>query len=117
MIAALETSHPSLVVTKKVVTTQGDKILDKPLPEIGGSILFRNSRVNCSLALSTHFKDLPVESLDGGMHPRPNRSAGCADFRGRNMRIVQPGLFTICLHKSFLQADLPGPDGLDLAAL
>ena len=36
---------------------------------------------------------------------------------GRDMCIAQPGFFTIGLHIGFLQADLPSPNGLNLAAL
>ena len=36
VIAALQKIHPDLDCEEKVITTQGDKILDKPLPEIGG---------------------------------------------------------------------------------
>jgi hydroxymethylbilane synthase len=40
VIRALQELHPDLECEEKVITTQGDKILDKPLPEIGGKGLF-----------------------------------------------------------------------------
>ena len=41
MIVALRAAHPRLECEEKVITTQGDKILDKPLPEIGGGNTLR----------------------------------------------------------------------------
>ena len=35
----------------------------------------------------------------------------------RDVGIHQPGFLSIDLHVSFFQADLPGPDGLDLTAM
>ena len=40
VIGALKNLHSGLECEEKVITTQGDKILDKPLPEIGGKGLF-----------------------------------------------------------------------------
>ena len=40
VISALQAAHPGLECEERVITTQGDKILDKPLPEIGGKGLF-----------------------------------------------------------------------------
>ena len=70
VMAALRAAHPGLVCEEMVITTQGDKILDKPLPEIGGKGLFTqelesallSGKVNCAVH---SLKDLPVESPDG----------------------------------------------------
>ena len=36
VISALKNLHPGLEGEERIITTQGDRILDKPLPEIGG---------------------------------------------------------------------------------
>lgn len=67
VIAALQKIHPELTCEEKVITTQGDIILDKPLPEIGGKGLFTqelesellNGNVHCAVH---SLKDLPVEN-------------------------------------------------------
>ena len=68
--AALQKIHPDLVCEEKVITTQGDKILDKPLPEIGGKGLFTQELESELLSGTVHcavhsLKDLPVENLAG----------------------------------------------------
>lgn len=70
VISALQNTHPSLVCEEKVITTQGDKILDLPLPEIGGKGLFTQELENELLSGAVHcavhsLKDLPVENPDG----------------------------------------------------
>ncbi|HMD80407.1 MAG TPA: hypothetical protein VKE92_03805, partial [Anaerolineales bacterium] len=40
VIAALQRIHPDLTCEEKVISTRGDKILDMPLPQIGGKGLF-----------------------------------------------------------------------------
>ncbi len=70
VINALQNIHPDLECEEKVITTQGDKILDKPLPEIGGKGLFTqeleselfNGDVHCAVH---SLKDLPVENPVG----------------------------------------------------
>lgn len=70
VMRALQSAHPGLVCQEKVITTQGDRILDKPLPEIGGKGLFTqelesellNSAVHCAVH---SLKDLPVENPPG----------------------------------------------------
>jgi hydroxymethylbilane synthase len=67
---ALKSIHPGLVCEEKVITTQGDKILDKPLPEIGGKGLFTQELESELLSGAVHcavhsLKDLPVENPDG----------------------------------------------------
>jgi hydroxymethylbilane synthase len=70
VIRALQRLHPHLECEEKIITTQGDKILDKPLPEIGGKGLFTqelesellNGHVHCAVH---SLKDLPVENPAG----------------------------------------------------
>ena len=67
VISALQEAHPGLVCDEKVITTQGDKILDKPLPEIGGKGLFTQELESELLSGEVHctvhsLKDLPVEN-------------------------------------------------------
>jgi hydroxymethylbilane synthase len=64
---ALQNIHRDLICEEKIIATQGDKILDKPLPEIGGKGLFTqeleeellNGEVHCAVH---SLKDLPVEN-------------------------------------------------------
>ena len=70
VINALKKLHPGLECEEKVITTQGDKILDKPLPEIGGKGLFTQELEMELLSGAVHcavhsLKDLPVESPAG----------------------------------------------------
>jgi hydroxymethylbilane synthase len=70
VINALQGIYPELVCEEKVITTQGDKILDKPLPEIGGKGLFTQELENELLSGAVHcavhsLKDLPVASSPG----------------------------------------------------
>lgn len=70
VIRALQQAHPGLECTTKIITTQGDRVLDKALPEIGGKGLFTqelesellSGQVDCAVH---SLKDLPVESPDG----------------------------------------------------
>jgi len=64
---ALQQIHPDLECEEKIITTQGDKILDKPLPEIGGKGLFTQELESELLGGSVHcavhsLKDLPIEN-------------------------------------------------------
>jgi len=70
VISALQAAHPGLVCEEKVITTQGDKVLDKPLPEIGGKGLFTQELESELLSGAVHcavhsLKDLPVENPAG----------------------------------------------------
>jgi len=70
VIHALQNIHPDLVCEEKIITTQGDKILDKPLPEIGGKGVFTQELETELLSGAVHcavhsLKDLPVENPDG----------------------------------------------------
>src|SRR5581483_3876764 len=70
VIRALQKIHPHLECEEKIITTQGDKILDKPLPEIGGKGLFTQELESELLSGAVHcavhsLKDLPVENPAG----------------------------------------------------
>ncbi len=70
VINELKKIHPNLNCEEKVITTQGDKILDKPLPEIGGKGLFTQELESELLSGAVHcavhsLKDLPVENPAG----------------------------------------------------
>jgi len=70
VIHALQNIHPNLECDEKVITTQGDKNLDKPLPEIGGKGLFtqelESELLNGDVHCAVHsLKDLPVENPAG----------------------------------------------------
>ena len=70
VINALKNIHLDLECEEKVITTQGDKILDKPLPEIGGKGLFTQELESELLSGAVHcavhsLKDLPVENPTG----------------------------------------------------
>ena len=70
IINALQQIHPDLECEEKIITTQGDKILDKPLPEIGGKGLFTQELESELLGGSVHcavhsLKDLPIENPAG----------------------------------------------------
>ena len=70
VINALQNIHRDLICEEKIITTQGDKILDKPLPEIGGKGLFTQELERELLSGALHcavhsLKDLPVENPAG----------------------------------------------------
>ena len=70
VISALQEAYPGLICEEKVITTQGDKVLDRPLPEIGGKGLFTQELENELLSGVVHcavhsLKDLPVENPAG----------------------------------------------------
>ena len=70
VISALQKIHKDLICEEKIITTQGDKILDKPLPEIGGKGLFTQELESELLSGAVHcavhsLKDLPVENPAG----------------------------------------------------
>ncbi len=80
VISALQKIHPDLVCEEKIIITQGDKVLDKPLPEIGGKGLFTEELESELLSGAVHcavhsLKDLPVENPDG-------LTIGCIPTRG-----------------------------------
>ena len=70
VIYSLQAFHPDLECDEKIITTQGDKILDRPLPEIGGKGLFTQELESELLSGAVHcavhsLKDLPVENPGG----------------------------------------------------
>ena len=70
IIQALQKTYPGLVCEEKVITTQGDKILNKPLPEIGGKGLFTQELESELISGAVHcavhsLKDLPIENPAG----------------------------------------------------
>ena len=70
VIQALQGAWPDLECQEFVMTTQGDRILDRPLPEIGGKGLFTQELEAELLAgrvdAAVHsLKDLPVENPPG----------------------------------------------------
>ena len=72
VINTLQRLHPNLECEEKVITTQGDKILDKPLPEIGGKGVFTQELESELLSGAVHcavhsLKDLPVDNPAGLM--------------------------------------------------
>ena len=67
---ALEAAHSGLAVELVPFVTEGDKTLDKPLPEIGGKGLFtlelEQSLLDGRIDLAVHsLKDLPTDDPDG----------------------------------------------------
>lgn len=94
VIRALQKHYPPLECHEKVITTQGDKILDRPLPEIGGKGLFTQELEAELLSGNVHcavhsLKDLPVESP-------PGLTIGCIPTRG-DVRdaLISAGRFTL----------------------
>lgn len=81
VIHALQDIYPDLLCEEKVIPTQGDKILNTPLPEIGGKGLFTQELEHELLEGSVHcaihsLKDLPVECSAELM-------IGCIPIRGK----------------------------------
>ncbi|HET6823716.1 MAG TPA: hydroxymethylbilane synthase [Anaerolineales bacterium] len=92
VIRALQDIYPDLLYEEKVIATQGDKILDTPLPEIGGKGLFTQELEHELLSGTVHcavhsLKDLPVESPG-------ELTVGCIPIRGevRDVLISKHGL-------------------------
>ena len=70
IIQALQKVCPDLVCEEKVITTQGDKILNKPLPEIGGKGIFTQELESELISGAVHcavhsLKDLPIDDPAG----------------------------------------------------
>lgn len=67
VIQALQRAWPELSCKEEVITTQGDRILDRPLPEIGGKGLFTQELeaelLSRRVQAAVHsLKDLPTEN-------------------------------------------------------
>jgi hydroxymethylbilane synthase len=70
VIRTLQGIYPDLHCEEQIITTRGDTVLDKPLPEIGGKGLFTQELESELLSGAVHcavhsLKDLPVENPDG----------------------------------------------------
>jgi hydroxymethylbilane synthase len=70
VIQLLQAVWPGLEFEERVITTAGDRDLDRPLPEIGGKGLFTSELENALLAGEVHaavhsLKDIPVEQTPG----------------------------------------------------
>lgn len=60
VISELKAQWPDLTCSERIITTQGDRVLDKPLPEIGGKGLFT---YELELAILERRVDAAVHSL------------------------------------------------------
>lgn len=70
VIKLLQAAHPGLASDEHIITTSGDRVLDRPLPEIGGKGLFTSELEDALLSGRVHaavhsLKDLPVEVTPG----------------------------------------------------
>jgi len=70
VIRLLQAAHPGLEYDERIITTKGDRVIDHPLPEIGGKGLFTGELENAVLSGEVHaavhsLKDLPVEDTAG----------------------------------------------------
>ena len=70
VIRLLQAAHPGLECSEHLIATKGDRVLDRPLPEIGGKGLFTSELENALLSgevqAAVHsLKDLPVEDTTG----------------------------------------------------
>src|SRR5919112_150196 len=70
VLARLREQWPALAAETRLFTTTGDRLLDKPLPEIGGKGVFTEELEHALLAgaidLAVHsLKDLPIAVTTG----------------------------------------------------
>lgn len=70
VISALQSFWPKLKCAEKIMTTEGDRILNRPLPEIGGKGVFtqelEEALISGKVQAAVHsLKDLPVEQPPG----------------------------------------------------
>ncbi|MBC7876875.1 MAG: hydroxymethylbilane synthase [Anaerolineales bacterium] len=70
VIQLLQSAWPGLECEEQVIVTTGDRVIDRPLPEIGGKGLFTSELENALLSGEVHaavhsLKDLPVEDTAG----------------------------------------------------
>jgi hydroxymethylbilane synthase len=70
VIRLLQAAHPRLACREDIIITTGDRVLDRPIPEIGGKGLFTDELENALLSgkvdVAVHsLKDLPVEQTPG----------------------------------------------------
>ena len=72
VISQLKKRWPELACEEAIITTRGDRVLDKPLPQIGGKGLFTYELEQALLAESVDaavhsLKDLPTDDAPGLM--------------------------------------------------
>jgi hydroxymethylbilane synthase len=70
VIGLLRAAYPDLRFETEIITTRGDRVLDRPLPEIGGKGLFtlelEQALLSGRVDLAVHsLKDLPTEDTPG----------------------------------------------------
>lgn len=70
VIQLLQAAHPGLECREYVITTTGDRVLDQPLPEIGGKGLFTAELEEALFSGKVHaavhsLKDLPIQDTPG----------------------------------------------------
>ena len=70
VIQLLQAAHTGIECSEHIITTTGDRVLDRPLPEIGGKGLFTSELEDALLSgkvdAAVHsLKDLPVEDTPG----------------------------------------------------
>ena len=70
VIQLLQSAHPGLQCDQYIITTTGDRVLDQPLPEIGGKGLFtaelEEALLSGKVDAAVHsLKDLPIENSPG----------------------------------------------------
>lgn len=70
VIQLLQAAHPGLTCEEHIITTTGDRVIDRPLPEIGGKGLFtaelENELLSGKVDAAVHsLKDLPVDDTPG----------------------------------------------------
>ncbi len=97
---ALESAHPGLRCREEVITTRGDKVLDRPLPEIGGKGLFTQELEAALLSgrvdAAVHsLKDLPTEMpaglTVGAVPPRAEVRDALVSARGYTLETLPQG--------------------------
>jgi hydroxymethylbilane synthase len=108
VIAALKSIHPNLECEEDIIVTQGDRILDKPLPGIGGKGLFtqelESELLNGTVHCAVHsLKDLPVENP-------PRLTIGCIPARAE----VRDALVS---KNGYTVADLPNGASVGTSSL
>lgn len=70
VMQALQSAWPGLICSERIITTHGDRVVDKPLPEIGGKGVFTQELeaelLSGRVQVAVHsLKDLPVEDPPG----------------------------------------------------
>jgi hydroxymethylbilane synthase len=70
VIQSLQAIFPEIQFEEKIITTQGDRVLDRALPEIGGKGLFTQeleaALLSGEVSAAVHsLKDLPIEQPEG----------------------------------------------------